>query len=218
MLTLKAENRTIIGKHVSIVRNQGKIPAIVYGKGIETEPVMVPYADFLRIWKQAGESSLVQIDLGSKKHNVLISDVQFDSVKNTPLHVDFHAVRMDEKITATVPVEFTGESPVVKQDGGILVKVIHEFQIEALPADLPSEIVIDISTLKKFEDRITVADIVLKEGVTIEADADEVVVLVSAPRQEAEEVAEKSIEDIEVTTEKKAQEGEEEEKEASDKE
>lgn len=209
MLSLKAESRTITGKKVGELREQGKIPAVVYGKGVHTEMLSITQADFMRVWREAGESSLVEIDTGAKKHNVLITDVQFDPVKNTPLHIDFHAVRMDEKIVATVPVEFEGESSVVKQEGGILVKVIHELDVEALPADLPSEIIIDISGLAKFEDRITVGDIKVKEGVIIKADPEEVVVLVSAPREEAEEEEPKSIEDIEVTTEKKAEEGEE---------
>ncbi|MDP2676339.1 MAG: 50S ribosomal protein L25 [bacterium] len=209
MLTLKAENRTIAGKKVKTLRDQGKIPAVVYGKGIDTEMLFVAQLDFVRVWRKAGESSLVQIDTGVKKHAVLISDVQFDPIKNTPLHVDFHAVRMDEKIVATVPVEFEGESPAVKHDGGVLVKVIHELDVEALPADLPAEIIINISGLVQFEDRITVRDITAKEGVTIKADPGEVVVLVSAPRQEVEEEP-KSIEDIEVTTEKKDEEAEEE--------
>ncbi|PIR69505.1 MAG: 50S ribosomal protein L25 [Candidatus Niyogibacteria bacterium CG10_big_fil_rev_8_21_14_0_10_46_36] len=208
MLSLKAENRIVSGKKVDALRSEGKIPAVVYGKGIDTEMLAVPYADFVRIWREAGESSLVMVDTGDKKHNVLISEVQFDPIKNTPLHIDFHAVRMDEKIVATVPVEFEGESPAVKQEGGVLVKVIHELDVEALPADLPGEIIIDISGLKAFEDRIIVSDIKLKEGVVIQADPEEVVVLVSAPREEAEEETAKSIDDIEVTTERKEEDGE----------
>lgn len=205
MLHLQAEQRTIKGKHVVQMRKEGKLPAVVYGRGIETESISIPYPDFMRIWKQAGESSLVEIDLGQKKHTVLISDVQLHPVKNTPLHVDFLVVRMDEKIKAPVPIEFTGESPVVKQLGGALVKVMHEVEVEALPADLPNQIMVDISSLAAFEDRITVADMRVHEGVTILANPEDVIALV---RQVEEEKAEetKSIEDIEVTTEKKEKE------------
>lgn len=208
MLQLQAEHRTIKGKRVSRIRKEGKLPAVVYGKGIETESLSIPYSDFMRIWKQAGESSLVEIDVGVKKHNVLISDVQFHPIKNTPLHVDFLAVRMDEKIKAPVLIEFTGESHAVKQLGGALVKVMHEVEVEALPANLPSQITVDISALATFEDRITVADMRVHEDVTILANPEDVIALVRPIEEEkVEEI--KSIEDIEVTTEKKEKEGEE---------
>ncbi|MBI4114734.1 MAG: 50S ribosomal protein L25/general stress protein Ctc [Candidatus Niyogibacteria bacterium] len=202
MFAIKAENRTLFKKKARDLRKTGKIPAIVYGKGIDAESLSIPFTDFMRVWRRAGESSLVEIAVGEKKHNVLITEVQLDPIKNTPIHVDFHAVRMDEKITTSVPIAFEGESPAVKQEGGVLVKVLHELEVESLPADLPQEITIDISALVKFEDRITVADIKLKEGIVIQADPEDVVVLVTAPREEKEEEA-KSIEEIEVTTEKK---------------
>lgn len=143
--------------------------------------------EFERVLHEAGETSLVMLKLeNGKNYNVLIHDVAKDPLTLKPIHADFYAVRMDKPIEAKVPLEFAGESPAVKNEGGILVKVLHELEVKALPKDLPHQINVDISRLEKFEDKILVKDLVLPSGVMAYIPAEEVVVLVEPPRSEAE--------------------------------
>ncbi len=209
---MNANKRNTTGKKVRSLRSGGFIPAVIYGYGVQNESLEVKTNEFLKVWRKAGESTLVEVDIDGRKTNVLISDVQIDPLSEQPIHADFHAVRMDEKIKARVPIEFTGESPAVKNIGAVLIKVLHELEVEALPADLPGEITVDISVLKNFGDKVFVKNIKIGPAVLIIADPDEVVILVAEPKKEEEVVSatEPGIESIEVAEKgKKEKEGEE---------
>jgi len=206
MLEIKAESRKITGKKVKSLREKGVIPAVIYGYKTETESLSISESDFLKVWAEAGESTLLELDIQGKKKNVLISDVQTDPVKDNPVHVDFLAVRMDEKITTNVPVEFTGESLAVKNLGGVLVKVLHELEVEALPINLPGEIIVDISSLSEIDSRITVADIIPPKDVEIKTNPEDVIVLVTEQEKEEEQATAPSIEDIEIAGKKENEE------------
>ncbi|PIR70116.1 MAG: 50S ribosomal protein L25 [Candidatus Niyogibacteria bacterium CG10_big_fil_rev_8_21_14_0_10_42_19] len=206
MLEIKAESRKITGKKVKSLREKGVIPAVIYGYKTETESLSISGSDFLKVWAEAGESTLLELDIQGKKKNVLISDVQTDPVKDNPVHVDFLAVRMDEKITTNVPVEFTGESLAVKNLGGVLVKVLHELEVEALPINLPGEIIVDISSLSEIDSRITVADIIPPKDVEIKTNPEDVIVLVTEQEKEEEQATAPSIEDIEIAGKKENEE------------
>lgn len=182
MLILKAQKRTVLGKKVRQLRSSGILPSVIYGKGRSTEALAVSFSDFIKVWREAGETSVVELDIEGSKENVLISDVAFDPMRNIPIHADFLAVRMDQIIKAMVPIEFVGESPAVKNLGAVLVKVMHEIEVEALPADLPNEIQIDISRLEAINDRITISNIPVQSGVLLKANPEDVVVLVSEQR------------------------------------
>lgn len=205
MFELKADKREQLGKKTNALRRAGFLPAVIYGEGIKSESLSISYKDFEKIYKEAGESTLIKLNVANKPHNVLIYDVKHDPITDRPIHADFYAVRMDKEIKTKVPVEFLGESPAVKNEGGIIVRVMQEIEIEALPQNLPHSMKIDISSLAKFEDRVFVKDFVLPEGVKILADENEVVVLVEPPRSEDElaklaEVTEAA--PVEVKTEK----------------
>lgn len=137
MLTLEAENREIFGKKLKDFREQGKLSAVLYGPKEKSRPIFVSLKDFKKIWQEAGESTVIQLNLEKSKKEVLIQEVVLDPVKNEPTHVDFYAVLMDKPIQAAVVLEFSGTSPAVKNLGGILVKVAYEIEIEALPKNLP---------------------------------------------------------------------------------
>lgn len=205
MQSITAEKRDILGKKVKTLRSKGFLPAVVYGKGKEAEPVAVREVDFLKLWKSAGESTVVELKLGQKTENVLIQDVAIDPLKDNPIHADFYIIEMDKPIKVEVPLEFVGESEVVKS-GGILVKVLHELKIEALPKDLPHNITVDISTLKTLEDSIKIKNLAIPAGVKVLDGPDETVVLVEAPRAEEEvkaaEAEAQSLESIEVVGKK----------------
>lgn len=191
MFEIKAEIREIMRKKVNSLRRSGFIPAILYGHGKKPVNLTVKAKDFLTIFKKAGETSLIELIVDDKKHNVLVHDLARNPLTAETIHIDFFEVKMDEKIKTKVPLVFIGESLAIKSEGGVLVRALQEVEIEALPKDLPKEIIIDISSLKTFEDKILVKDIAVVDSIKILAGFNDVVALVAPPRSE------KEIEDLE---------------------
>lgn len=168
------------------VRTSGFLPGVIYGHGLETQSIQINEKDFVKAFKQAGENTLINLNIDGKDQSVLIQDVQYHYLKGQPIHVDFYAVKMDEKLKAKIPIHFIGESPAVKALGGILVKNLSEVEVECLPGDLPTGFEVDISKLNTFEDIIRVSDLIVSDKVKILAHTDEPVVNVAPPRTEAE--------------------------------
>ena len=218
MFELKAEKRDIFGKKLKSLRQKDKLPAVLYGPKESSQPIFISLKDFKKIWADAGESTVIKINLGNSKKDVLIQEVAMDPKKDEPIHVDFYAALMDKPIQAVVQLVFKGESPAVKNLGGILVKVMREVEIEALPKNLPHELSVDVSRTENLEDKILAKDIVLPKGVELKTNPEEVIAVVETPREEEVAPAEEKIafEEIEVAGKKeKAEEGAEEaEKEA----
>ena len=196
MNTLTAIKRSKADKLAS-VRNNGMVPAVVYGARVENTMLSVPSVDFVKILKVAGESSTIVLEIKgdeskketSQKIDVLIHDMQVDPIKGFPIHIDFLAIDMNKPVEVTIPVEFTGIAPAEKNSLGILVKVMHEVEIEALPKDLPHNVTIDVSILANLDDQIHAKDIILPKGVKMITEGDEVVALIAAIKEEKEEVA-----------------------------
>jgi len=186
MPEISAKPRPELGRKANALRSKGFLPAVLYGEGVPAMPLTIPIREFQKVLAEAGETSLVIVSVEGKSYNVLIYDVAKDPMTLLPIHADFYAVRMDKPIEAKVPLVFSGESPAVKNDGGILVKVLHEVEVKALPKDLPHEIVVDITRLEKFEDKIYIRDVAFPEGVMAHAEAEEVIALVEPPRSDAE--------------------------------
>ncbi|HUV80955.1 MAG TPA: 50S ribosomal protein L25 [Patescibacteria group bacterium] len=219
MIELKAKIREETGKKTRKIREKGIIPAVLYGPKIKNLSLSVDLKEFERIFKQAGESSLIQLEADNKKFLVLIHAVEIDAIAQKPIHIDFYQPRLDEEITVSVPLVFEGEAPAVKDLGGTLVRNIHELEVKALPQNLPHEIKVDISGLKTFEDDILVKDLIVPKEVKILKEPDETVVFVAEPEKVEEELAkpvEEKVEEVEKVEEKKpveeAEAGEEEEK------
>ncbi len=168
------------------IRNNGMVPAVIYGAKVENTSISVPSVAFAKLFKLAGESSTIELELDGKVTSCLIHDVQADPIRGHAVHVDFLAVDMNKKVEVSVPLEFTGVSQAEKDGLGTLVKVIHEVEIEALPKDLPHNIQVDISVLVTLEDQIHVSDIKLPTGVSMITDGHEVVALVAAAKEEKE--------------------------------
>lgn len=187
MVELAAKPRRELGKKAKRVRKTGYIPAVLYGYKVASQPVAVEARAFEKVLRKAGESSLVSLAIeGGETKDVLIHNIGFHPLTGVPEHVDFYAVRMDKPIEADITLEFIGESEAEKALGGILIKVMHEVRVRALPKNLPPELPVDISGLKAFEDRVFARDILLPEGVELLTDQESVVVLVESPRSEAE--------------------------------
>ena len=221
MAELQAKSRNKLGKKTGALRRAGFLPAVVYGEGVSSQSIAVPYKDFEKVFKKAGESTLIKLEVDGKPYNVLIHDIARDPLKGYPLHADFYAGRLDKEIRARVPIEFIGESPAVKNEGGILVKVVQEVEVEALPQNLPHGLTADLFILQTINSRFLVKDISLPPGVKAHADPEEVVALIEPPRSEEEvaaELAEKPAEAVaEVVTEQEAKRAEEAEKAKAEK-
>lgn len=194
----------------AMLRKTGKMPAVYYGKKQASVSICVSTVDFLKVFKKAGESSVVTLKTKSGDMDSLIYDVDRDPVTNAPRHADFYVFEKGQKIKVKIPVEFTGVSVAVKELGGVLVKVLREVEIEAAPKDLPRALIIDISKLVNFESQALAKDIILPTGVILVQNPDEVVASVYEPKEEVVEVAPIDLSAIEVEKKgKEVKEGEE---------
>lgn len=210
-LELKSKKREIFGKKVKALKNQGLIPAVVYGGSEGSMPLVLDLKEFKKVFKHAGETTLIRLFVGDEEKfkNVLIYDTSRDPVTDEIKHIDFYEVKMDEKIAAKIPLVFIGDAPAVTDLGGVLVRAMQEIEVKALPADLPHQIEVDISLLKTFDDNIAVKDIKFPKNVEVLENISASVASVEAPRSEAELEAlsgkvEEKVEDITVETEEKA--------------
>ena len=221
-LNLKASTRTVLGKKNQILREAGKIPAVIFGNEQESASIELDYIPFEKVFKSAGESTLIDVEVDGNKEKVIISEVQVDPVKGKIIHADLRRVNMKKEITASIPLEIFGESKAVKEEGGIMVHNISEVEIKCLPDKLIHEIKIDVSKLETFDDLIHIKDLPLPEGVEIiHHEPEDVVLMVAKPKEEKEEEVEapaeptegeKGAEDEKETTENKAEEKKVEEK------
>jgi len=203
-MELTTENREILGKKVNSLRRQGLIPAEFYGHGFPNKHLVVKQADFNKVFKEAGENMVITLVSGKEKLPALIYDIDKDYLSGEVSHVDFYGVRMDEEIKAAVPIEFTGESPAVKDKGGVLNKSLNEIEVEALPANLPQSFTVDLSGLVDLDQSIYVKDITVPKNVKILVQPETVVISVTPPREE--EVAPAvpvDVSEIKVETEEK---------------
>lgn len=186
---IKAEIRTALGRKVKHIRKQGFIPATIYGKGLESKSVQFLGVELVKLFEEVGESTLVNLILENENLPILFRNPQYHVIEGNLIHVDCYKVNLKEKISAMVPIELIGESQAVK-DGNTLVTVTDEVEIEALPADLPEKIEIDLSALETLESVITVADISIDlSKLEIKTDKEQLIAKVEEPRVEEEVVA-----------------------------
>ncbi|MBW4061342.1 50S ribosomal protein L25 [Candidatus Saccharibacteria bacterium] len=190
-LILNASTRTERGKKLSKVRANGLVPAVAYGREVASESVSIDARELTKVYRQAGGNKLVDFKIGDgKSRGVIIHEVQLDGRSGAILHADLYLVRMNEVLTAEIPLHFVGESTAVYQLEGVLLKNLETVEVECLPADLPESIEVDISVLDEFEKSISVADLVIPKGVKLLVeDTETLVVKVEAPRSD-EEIAE----------------------------
>jgi len=181
---LAATSRTVTGKAVAHLRRDGLLPAVVYGRGTESESLSIDAHEFDLLRRHTGASTLIDLTVdGGGGRPVLVHNVQIHPVNRKPLHVDLFAVRMTEELTVEVPLVGTG-SALASDNGGTLVHPVSSVKVRALPAALPDTLTYDLSPLVSFDETITVADIVVPEGVTIQAEPTEVIARVLPPRVE----------------------------------
>ena len=188
MPTLNTQERDIKIR-ADVYRKQGLIPCVYYGPKEKPVLVNVIKSEFMKVWKEAGESTVVTLNTGKSEVEVLIHDLSFDPVRSDVTHVDFLVLEKGKMVEVSVPLEFVGISKAVKDMSGTLVKVLHEIEVEALPKDLPHTLKVDISLLVDLDAQILAGDIKLPTGVTLITDAEEVVAAVSVAEEEEAVVA-----------------------------
>ena len=182
-IQLKTEQRDTNGRTAKPLYKAGLIPAELYGHNVENVHLSLDQIEFEKVLRKAGESTVIELLLpNGQVRNVLIQDVELHYLSNQPIHVDFYEVNLTEKLTATVAIEFVGESHAVKALGGTLVKALNEVEVECLPGDLPHQFDVDISVLDTFDKQILIKDLIVSDKVEIKADPEEMVATVQPPR------------------------------------
>ncbi len=171
----------------AVLRRKGVLPAVIYGRAQEPVSIALDRKNFEKVFREAGESTVITLVGLDTPKDALVSEVVTHPVSGATLHADFYVIQKGQTVTVSVPFEFEGVSPAVKDYGGILVKVMHELEIECEPKDLPQSIVIDVSVLKNLDDKITVGDLKLPASAKISLDAEEVVAMVSEAKEETED-------------------------------
>ncbi|MFA7285285.1 MAG: 50S ribosomal protein L25 [Candidatus Paceibacterota bacterium] len=181
MFEIKAKKRNL-----KDILPKEDIMAVYYGAGVNSTSISINLNEFKKVWEKAGESTAIKLSVEGTVVNVLIHDIQLNPITNFPTHVDFLVIDMNKTVVVSVPLEFVGVSPAVKSGLGILVKVLHEVEVEALPKDLPQVIEVDISPLVDLDSSILVSNLVFPKGVTAVAEMEEVVAAITPQKEEVE--------------------------------
>lgn len=183
---LTATKRSVKGQNT---RYEGQLPGVVYGAKTVSESVAFGYSDFVKLYRDAGESTLVDLLIdGTLGGKVIIQDVQHDPVSDRIIHVDLKRVDMKKKLRAPVTLKFVGEAPIIKAQGGTLVTSIHNVEVECLPTDLVSHIDISIASLSTYDVVIKVKDLILPAGIKIVSPHAEDLVVKAAPALTEEQI------------------------------
>jgi len=209
---IEAVARQEKGRKTDVLRDSGKVPGVLYGFDIKPSNIVVDRNAFVKVYRDAGESMVIDLEVEGAKHSVLIRDIQRDVLTDFVTHVDFLRVDPKRKIEARIPLKLVGESFAVKTLAGTLVQALEEIEVFSLPDALVHEIEVDISSLKTFNDIIRVSDVKIPEGIELRTHLDQAVASVQEPRSEAEiaglnDAVDADISKVEVLTEKKIEEG-----------
>lgn len=174
---LAAKTRSLKGKKVHDLRLSGKVPGVVYGPGRENHLIEIDRSVLEKAYEKAGTSTIIKlgIDDDATTYNVLLYDVSSDPMSRELSHVDFYCFQEGQKLNAVIPLRFIGEPATIKDHGAVLVKQFEELSVYCLPESLVSEIVVDLSVIKKMDDMIKIKDLALPAGIEIEHEVDEIV-------------------------------------------
>lgn len=185
-MKIKAEKREIKGRKVKQLREKGLVPGEIYGGGFDNIHISISANNLMKVYNEAGGNTVIDLEIDKESYPTLITNIQIDPISDIPLSVDFYKFKEGQKIETEVPINFIGESPLEKE-GYILVKVMRELKIESTPADLPSEVEVDMSEIKSEDDMVHAKDIKLPKGVEILDSPDTAIVTIEEKREEIEE-------------------------------
>lgn len=186
-VVIHATKRSVIGKQVSALRRDAKLPGVIYGHKVDPIAITMELKEATRVLNNTTSSSVITIDLEGVEYAALVREKQRDYMKNRFIHIDFQAVSQTEKIRAEVNIEMVGHAPAVKDYNGVVVEGISKINVEALPKDLPERFVVDLSSLKQIGDSITLRDIAIPAGVEVLDDLDETIIMINSPVAEEAE-------------------------------
>jgi large subunit ribosomal protein L25 len=189
---LKVEKRKVVGRKVKNLRKDGVLPAAVYGREIKSVNLQADGHTVQEMLGQAGETTLIDLNIKGEKSKrpVLMKNPQYDPVTDKLIHLDFHQVDLTQTVTAEVPVELAGKSPAAESGEGVLVQLVNEIEVEALPTELPEKFIVDISGLKGIDDAVTVADLEkFSDKVELKVDKERILAKVEPLEEEIEEPA-----------------------------
>lgn len=202
MLELEIKARDSKESNESL-RSSGRIPAVLYGPKEDSTPIAIDSKVFGKLFKEAGATSIIKLKGVGEDKETLVHDVQWHPVTDVPLHADFYVIEKGKKIEINIPLEFVGEAPAEKA-GHIIVKALHEVEIEVSPSELPQHLEVDISKLENVGDHITAKEIKLPPSAELKTDPDEIVVSVTAFVEEKEPETEVKLAEVEGDAEKAA--------------
>lgn len=202
MIELSAKTRKDFGKKTKSIKNAGQIPAVAYGRGLKNVLIQVDEKEFKKVFKAAGESSLIELAIEGEKAKkpVLVHEMQKDPVSGRIIHIDFFQPSLTEKVEVAIPLVFEGVAPAEKDLGGTLVKNMSEIEVKALPQNLPHEIKVNIGALRTFEDHILVKDLQISKDIEILKKPEDIIAAVLPPQKVEEELAvpiEEKVEEVE---------------------
>jgi len=202
MLELEIKSRDSKESNEAL-RTSGRIPAVLYGPKEDSTPIAIDSKVFGKLFKEAGETTIIKLKGVGEDKDTLIHDVQLHPVTDIPLHADFYVIEKGKKIEINIPLEFVGVAPAEKA-GHIIVKALHEVEIEVTPAELPQHLEVDISKLENVGDHITAKEIKLPPSAELKTGGDEIVVSITAFVEEKEPEVEVKLAEIEGDAEKAA--------------
>ncbi len=220
-MELNANLRQLTGNHAKKLRTEFLIPAVVYGLGNPSINLEVGYNEFVKVFRESGENTLVTLNFDGKSKKVLVKDIQKDPVSGKVIHASFLEVNLKVKIKAMIPVVVEGEeeSPVLKSGTGILNLIKHEIEVEALPTNLPHSFVVNVSNLENIGDEIKVSALEFDRTKVelVDISEDDLILNIDAPQEEIAEEStlteEERIAQLEASSEKpESEESSEEEK------
>lgn len=183
-IKLTVVKRDLTGKKVKQLRTEGKLPANIFGKDFTSTAITVDAKDFALTLRKAGETQVIHVSLDKKDLPVMIANVQMDPITGDPIHADFKKIDLTKKVEADVPIKIIGESEAVEQHIGDLLTLRDVVTVEALPANVPSEIEVDISGLTEIDQAIHVKDLKLPTGVELADDPEALVAKIAEHKEE----------------------------------
>ncbi len=187
-IILKSLSRKKEENNSKEIRRAGFVPGVLYGAGIDNVTLKVKAVDLEKVFKEAGESTLVDLQIDDKPiTKIIIKDVQIDSLKDTIKHVDFYQVNMAKTIEVEIPFEFINESGAEKEHGAMIMKNIVSVLVKCLPGDLVENIEVDMSKLQNIGDVIRISDLELPKSFELISDLNEAII--SATEHKVEEEA-----------------------------
>lgn len=198
-IVLSATRRDVIGKKVKVLRNEGKLPAVIYGKNVDSLPILLDLRETTKLLRGASRSSVLTIDVEGEEFNALVRERQREVLSGQYLHIDFLAISLTETVRTLVNIVLEGDAPAVEHFEAILISGLDRVEVESLPGDLPENIVVDVSMIESIGDGVYVKDLILSEGVEILENPEDMIVVATAPtlveEEEVEEVLDEEIDE-----------------------